>query len=262
MTQATSLKDGNSKDDSSPFGESGDISDALENIFDSAIKKFVDKYKGSSKIREKDFDILASAYMIEHRGYSHPVYIFKIMRLETIPTKVSRTAMFRIYTPPHTLFTSKDLTKIDLDNFLHMFTFFEAVSLHLLSLTEASTLDQYISLQRHYIKISLGDRLALIADAYTDKTGKKYINNLRSNILQVRNQVAHSLNPLRVTYKNDDYDIDDSTLMHYVKDDMNNAMNALMTPYLASQQKLIKWLSPDDGLGYADIINEIKGAKK
>ena len=53
MTQTTLLKGGNSKDDSSPFGESGDISDALENIFDSAIKKFVDKYKGSSKIREK-----------------------------------------------------------------------------------------------------------------------------------------------------------------------------------------------------------------
>lgn len=50
--------------------------------------------------------------------------------------------------------------------------------------------------------------------------------------------------------------------MHYVKDDMNIAMNVLMTPYLASQQKLIKWLSPDDELGYADVINEIKGVKK
>lgn len=242
----------------SPFGAPGDCTGALEGILDNTIAEFVNKYKNSPSLKSQDFNVLACAGKIEHKGYSHPIYIFKIMQLKVIPTKNANSSMYRSYIPPHVLFSVKDLDKVDLNEFMHQFTFFEAVSLHLLCMTEANSLRQYMSLQKHYSEITLKKRLLLIADNYLKGSSRTCVKRLSYDVLHVRNQIAHSLSPLRVVYRDKEYDTNSSTLVEDVKNSMNSAMDALALPYLESQQKLVGWLCPDYSLRYMEALSSMK----
>lgn len=139
-------------------------------------------------------------------------------------------------------FVPDRIKDISLSNYLPYFVYFESVTLHLLALVKANSLDGYFKLQTECRDQDLKDRLDTLRDTAKEKSisgvGKIYA------LSQVRNELAHNLYPIAIPYNNKVYMHNGKQLLKLIRDDSWTAMKALIELYSHYTQKMDKWMEP------------------
>lgn len=140
-------------------------------------------------------------------------------------------------------FIIDNIKKIDSGEFLAQFVYFEAVTLHLLSLKEAQNIEQYFRLQQSMGGVSLYERIKLLINHYiVDDQSKRDLKKLL-NILEIRNQVAHVLKPSFIKFESIYSANDDPALVNKITSIMWSAMGTLVNEYEQEQNKMSDWIN-------------------
>ena len=142
-------------------------------------------------------------------------------------------------------FMVDNIKKIDAGEFLSQFVYFEAVTLHLLALKESQSIEQYFRLQQPIVSVSLYERVKLLANHYAKESHRKNIKKI-NDLLELRNQVAHTLKPSFIKYNNTHYENDDSVFVDKIKTIMWDSMGALVQEYIEAQSDLATWIDEID----------------
>lgn len=145
-----------------------------------------------------------------------------------------------------------NIETIGIEEFLYRFVYFEAISLHLICLKEAKDIDQYFTLQQYISKTSLSERLNLITGNVLGTEDRSKVNKLKE-VLEVRNQVAHSLRPVFIKWNNKYYRNNSPKLVAEIKNVIWEGMTALVSTYQKEQEKLNDWI-PASKVGKTDTI--------
>lgn len=148
------------------------------------------------------------------------------------------------YTPMKS-FVPTRIFNIDKGLFLENFLFFEAVTVHYLSIKTSDDLWGYIVNQQEYMKLdsSLYKRLDWVAKECDGDLSKK-VNRVK-DLLTLRNQIAHNLEPKYLRFKKKIYQTDDVELIADVRKIMWEGMVALCSEFKNAQSILETWLAKE-----------------
>lgn len=195
-------------------------------------------------------------------GQTDNVYLLTIDDMITIPTdsgmddlemyafhtyqKISTEEDVSVRTSEFILNHVNGIYNIDDNEFFHSFTYFEAITTHYTALKKASNIEEYFNEQeaiRNNPSITLNKLLEDIAKSLTDTADKKQINQFRSTMLNVRNQIAHNLYPAFIKFNGVYCSANDPDLSEKVRAAMWNTMVILVREYRKEQTaKLEVWL--------------------
>lgn len=139
-----------------------------------------------------------------------------------------------------TKFYVNDFNKIDLKSYLPKFVYYETVTIHLLSLIHATTLEGYFENQEKYKNVDLNSRTKELRKL-AQKCNIKNIGKLYG-LLEIRNEIAHNLYPVTIQYNEKDYVYDDPLLVDAIKKDSKLLMMSLVELYIKYQPKMEVWL--------------------
>ena len=134
------------------------------------------------------------------------------------------------------------IQKINLDDYLPRFVYFETVTIHLLSLIHADNIGEYYSKQAIYRDVTLMDRVSELRGIAKAKNISS-IGKL-TGLLEVRNEIAHNLYPIAISYNETTYPYDDAALVDRIKKDSMLVMRSLLKLYDEYVHKLEGWIQP------------------
>jgi hypothetical protein len=129
---------------------------------------------------------------------------------------------------------SRIIRKIDHDEFIRQFLYFEGLTLHLLALYQSSTFLQYISAQRLIGNVSMFNRIKEL------KSRGLQINSLDS-LLKIRNQIAHNITPALIKFNGKYYPPNDKDFIKMVQDIIEKNVVILVDAYRKEQEKIRLW---------------------
>lgn len=135
---------------------------------------------------------------------------------------------------------------IDAGYFLEQFLFIESLTLHLICLSNASSLHQYIDHQRIIAKIPLSDRIketAILASRSSEPKNSE-VSKL-GDLLELRNQIGHNLKPSFVKYgkQRHFYANNDTEKIEEIVSIMTKGMSPLCERYIDESCKLYDWIT-------------------